>query len=167
MRFSACHRLWLCGTAALAAVLLLGPGLTLAVTHRGRSHVLPRRTAHRRRRYSRRYHHYRRRYIRVHIPPVRVRQIQQALIKAGVLHESPNGRWDRATRDAMRRYQQENGFSPTGLPEAKPLMKLGLGPHSLPPGLAPKTPTKVQAQDDSDVGAASTSQSAKTSASSR
>jgi hypothetical protein len=43
-----------------------------------------------------------------------------------------SGLWDDATRDAMRSYQAANGFSPTGLPDAKSLMKLGLGPHALP-----------------------------------
>jgi hypothetical protein len=32
----------------------------------------------------------------------------------------------------MRRYQADHGFPATGLPEARSLMKLGLGPHPLP-----------------------------------
>ncbi len=32
----------------------------------------------------------------------------------------------------MRHYQSNNGFTATGLPDAKSLMKLGLGPHPLP-----------------------------------
>jgi hypothetical protein len=35
----------------------------------------------------------------------------------------------------MRRYQADRGFPVTGLPEAKSLMKLGLGPHALPEAL--------------------------------
>jgi peptidoglycan hydrolase-like protein with peptidoglycan-binding domain len=64
--------------------------------------------------------------------PGRVENIQQALINAGELHGTPTGRWDAATRDAMARYQTANGFGATGLPDAKSLMKLGLGPHPLP-----------------------------------
>jgi len=65
----------------------------------------------------------------------RIEEIQQALGKSGYLSAEPNGRWDDQTREAMRRYQADNGFPVTGLPEAKSLMKLGLGPHSLPPEL--------------------------------
>jgi peptidoglycan hydrolase-like protein with peptidoglycan-binding domain len=64
-----------------------------------------------------------------------VQEIQRALAEAGVLHEGPTGKWDIQTREAMRSYQQSNGFSVTGLPDAKSLMKLGLGPHPLPPDL--------------------------------
>jgi len=65
----------------------------------------------------------------------RIGQIQQALAKSGYLSGEPTGRWDDQTREAMRRYQADNGFPVTGLPEAKSLMKLGLGPHPLPPDL--------------------------------
>jgi peptidoglycan hydrolase-like protein with peptidoglycan-binding domain len=65
--------------------------------------------------------------------PERIQEIQQALVQAGYLNAQPNGRWDDQTREAMRRYQADHGFPTTGLPEAKSLMKLGLGPHPLPP----------------------------------
>lgn len=67
--------------------------------------------------------------------PERIEEIQQALVKAGYLNAQPNARWDDETRDAMRRYQADHGFPVTGLPEAKSLMKLGLGPHPLPADL--------------------------------
>jgi hypothetical protein len=67
--------------------------------------------------------------------PERVEEIQQALAKTGYLKTQPNGLWDDETRDAMRRYQADHGFPVTGLPEAKSLMKLGLGPHPLPADL--------------------------------
>lgn len=73
----------------------------------------------------------------VRLQPDRIKEIQQALVGKGYLQDPPTGKWDATTRDAMRRYQAANGFKPTGLPEAKPLMKLGLGPHPLPPGLEP------------------------------
>ena len=66
------------------------------------------------------------------IDPSRVEHIQQAMIDAGAMQGTPTGHWDARTRDAMARYQAENGFGVTGLPDAKSLMKLGLGPHPLP-----------------------------------
>ena len=73
----------------------------------------------------------------LHIAPQRTEQIQQALIQAGDLHEQPTGTWDPQTRDAMKLYQQSSGFSATGLPDAKSLMKMGLGPHPLPSDVDP------------------------------
>ncbi len=64
--------------------------------------------------------------------PQRIIEIQQALINAAELHQEPTGTWDEQTREAMRRYQKSNGVPATGLPDAKSLMKLGLGPHPLP-----------------------------------
>jgi peptidoglycan hydrolase-like protein with peptidoglycan-binding domain len=62
----------------------------------------------------------------------RVTEIQQALIREGYLKQEATGKWDDSTREAMRSYQQANGFATTGLPDSKSLMKLGLGPHALP-----------------------------------
>ena len=67
--------------------------------------------------------------------PERVSEIQSALIRDGYLQGEPSGEWDARTRDAMLRYQTMHGFPATGLPEAKSLMKLGLGPHPLPAAL--------------------------------
>jgi hypothetical protein len=75
------------------------------------------------------------RLARMQMDPARVESIQQALTNAGAFHGTPTGQWDSATRDAMARYQSANGFGVTGLPDAKSLMKLGLGPHPLPPEL--------------------------------
>ena len=69
---------------------------------------------------------------RLKLQPERITEIQQALTRVGYLNQEPTGKWDDPTRDAMRRYQEANGFPNTGLPEAKSLMKLGLGPHPLP-----------------------------------
>jgi hypothetical protein len=77
----------------------------------------------------------RRRRAQLRPEPERIQEIQQALVKTGYLSADPNGRWDDQTREAMRRYQADHGFPVTGLPEAKSLMKLGLGPHPLPPEL--------------------------------
>jgi peptidoglycan hydrolase-like protein with peptidoglycan-binding domain len=72
---------------------------------------------------------------RLHLQPDRVQEIQQALIREGYLQGDPSGQWDSRTREAMLRYQTDHGFPATGLPEAKSLMKLGLGSHPLPPEL--------------------------------
>jgi hypothetical protein len=77
----------------------------------------------------------RRRRAHLRPEPERIQEIQQALVQAGYLNAQPNGRWDDQTREAMRRYQADHGFPATGLPEAKSLMKLGLGPHPLPEDL--------------------------------
>jgi peptidoglycan hydrolase-like protein with peptidoglycan-binding domain len=69
------------------------------------------------------------------LAPERVQEIQQALIRDGYLEGDVTGEWDSRTREAMLRYQTMHGFPPTGLPEAKSLMKLGLGPHPLSPEL--------------------------------
>jgi peptidoglycan hydrolase-like protein with peptidoglycan-binding domain len=71
------------------------------------------------------------------LQPERVQEIQQALIREGYLQGEANGQWDARTHDAMQRYQTQHGFPATGLPEAKSLMKLGLGPHELPTELDP------------------------------
>ncbi len=74
----------------------------------------------------------RRRRAQLRPSPERIQEIQQALAQAGYLNAQPSGRWDEQTREAIRRYQSDHGFPVTGLPEAKSLMKLGLGPHPLP-----------------------------------
>jgi Putative peptidoglycan binding domain len=95
----------------------------------------------------------------VRLQPERVKEIQQALVRTGYMQEPPTGKWDVATHDAMQRYQQANGFSATGLPEAKPLMKLGLGPHPLPPSLQPlraasaSMPSETEASTSPDTPA--------------
>ncbi len=111
-----------------------------------------RRVAHRRY-YRRPYYHPRARHWPrgPHLEPGRVIQIQRALIQAGYLTGPPTGEWDAATSDAMRRYQAANGFDMTGLPEAKPLMKLGLGPHPLPADVPAQTSPDVDPNPPSDI----------------
>jgi hypothetical protein len=87
----------------------------------------------------------RRRRAQLRPEPERIQEIQQALVQAGYLNAEPNGRWDDQTREAMRRYQADHGFPVTGLPEAKSLMKLGLGPHPLPADLDANSAAKAGA----------------------
>lgn len=62
--------------------------------------------------------------------PARIREIQQALIREGYLTGEPTGKWDAASSEAMRRYQQAHGHPITGKPDALSLIKLGLGPKT-------------------------------------
>ena len=59
--------------------------------------------------------------------PDRIREIQTALQKDGSYEGQPTGKWDAATMDAMKKYQDKNGISPTGKIDAVTLNKLGLG----------------------------------------
>jgi peptidoglycan hydrolase-like protein with peptidoglycan-binding domain len=59
--------------------------------------------------------------------PDRIREIQAALQKDGSYEGEPTGKWDAATTDAMRKYQDKIGVSPTGKIDAVSLNKLGLG----------------------------------------
>jgi len=59
--------------------------------------------------------------------PDRISEIQQALAKNGAYTGNPNGKWDASTVDAMKRFQDSHGLSPTGKLDAKTLQQLGLG----------------------------------------
>jgi peptidoglycan hydrolase-like protein with peptidoglycan-binding domain len=59
--------------------------------------------------------------------PDRIRDIQTALQKDGSYQGEPTGKWDAATMDAMKKFQDKNGISPTGKIDAVSLNKLGLG----------------------------------------
>jgi len=88
---------------------------------------------------------------RLHLQPDRTQEIQRALIQSGYLHEEATGSWDEPTRVAMRRYQTDHGFPATGLPEARSLMKLGLGPHPLPPELDASVKAQADAAPETKV----------------
>lgn len=68
----------------------------------------------------------------------RISEIQQALAKDGSFGGHPNGKWDMATVDAMKKFQESHGLNPTGKLDAKTLQKLGLGSQTA--GLAPPMP---------------------------
>ena len=58
----------------------------------------------------------------------RTRQIQAALIRENYLTGEPTGSWDQATKDALTRYQDANGWQTKSLPDSRALIRLGLGP---------------------------------------
>lgn len=70
--------------------------------------------------------------------PDRISEIQTALAKDGSFSGSPNGKWDPATVDAMKKFQEGHGLNPSGKLDAKTLQKLGLGSQTA--GLAPPMP---------------------------
>jgi len=58
----------------------------------------------------------------------RTAQIQEALIREHYLSGEATGQWDQATKDALTRYQEANGWQTKSLPDSRALIKLGLGP---------------------------------------
>ena len=76
------------------------------------------------------------------IDPRRAREIQEALIREHYLQGKPSGIWDQTSQKAMVRYQVENGWQSKTVPDARALIKLGLGPdheHLLNPESAMTT----------------------------
>jgi len=58
----------------------------------------------------------------------RTREIQTALIHAHYLVGEPTGVWDQSSKDAMLKYQADNGWQTKITPDSRALIKLGLGP---------------------------------------
>ena len=77
------------------------------------------------------HHHYRKthkiRGQRV-ITPQRATEIQEALIHEHYLHGNATGVWDAQTQAAMQKFQADNGWQARITPDARALIKLGLGP---------------------------------------
>jgi peptidoglycan hydrolase-like protein with peptidoglycan-binding domain len=59
--------------------------------------------------------------------PDRIKEIQAALQKDGSYGGEPTGKWDASTEDAIKKFQDKNGFPVTGKIDALSLNKLGLG----------------------------------------
>jgi peptidoglycan hydrolase-like protein with peptidoglycan-binding domain len=70
--------------------------------------------------------------------PERISEIQSALAKDGSFDGKASGKWDAATIDAMKKFQEAHGLNPSGKLDAKTLQKLGLGSQTA--GLAPPMP---------------------------
>jgi hypothetical protein len=62
------------------------------------------------------------------IDPQRATEIQQALLREHYLSGDPSGVWDSETQAAMQKYQADNGWQTKITPDARALIKLGLGP---------------------------------------
>lgn len=73
------------------------------------------------------------------IDSARAREIQAALVRANYMQGEPTGKWDQTTKDAMTRFQADNGWQTKTIPDSRALIKLGLGPshdHLLNPETA-------------------------------
>jgi hypothetical protein len=64
------------------------------------------------------------------IDSTRARQIQTALIREHYMQGEPTGTWDSTSQAAMQRYQADHGWQSKTTPDARALIKLGLGPSS-------------------------------------
>lgn len=62
----------------------------------------------------------------------RATQIQTALVKAGYLSEA-SGSWDATSEAAMQKLQGDNGWQTKYVPDARAIIKLGLGPNQSTP----------------------------------
>jgi hypothetical protein len=62
------------------------------------------------------------------IDEARTIEIQEALIREHYLYGEATGEWDQPTRDALYRFQNDNHWQTKILPDARALIKLGLGP---------------------------------------
>ena len=80
--------------------------------------------------------------------PDRIREIQTALQKDGSYQGEATGKWDTATMDAMRKYQDKNGMSPTGKIDAVTLNKLGLGSGTAGKGAPTRAASSSAAPSD-------------------
>jgi peptidoglycan hydrolase-like protein with peptidoglycan-binding domain len=80
--------------------------------------------------------------------PDRIKEIQTALQKDGSYEGQPTGKWDPATTEAMKKYQDKNGITPTGKIDAVSLNKLGLGSETAGKGApVPATSSSVAPAD--------------------
>src|SRR6266566_8833771 len=114
-------RIWLC---TLGAVLLVSTAPVVSAagsTAAGQSSVVKKKNTSRKRR-SRATARGQK------VPtPDRIREIQGALNREGAFEGQPTGKWDEATVNAMKKFQENQGLNPTGKIDAATLEKLGLG----------------------------------------
>lgn len=122
MRFLQCYRLT-AGLLVMAVPAFAGPKTTTTHTHSHSSHASTKKGAHTAAKHE----------AAVAIPPERATEIQTALIKQGYLTGEPTGTWDPQTISAMEKLQADNGWQSKITPDARALIKLGLGPAPLEP----------------------------------
>jgi hypothetical protein len=86
-------------------------------------------------------------YDTVAMPTDRATQIQTALIKQGYMTGEPSGAWDASTVAAMQKLQGDNGWQTKITPDARALIKLGLGPKdNAPAGASPQDASQAAPQ---------------------
>lgn len=89
----------------------------------------------------------------------RAQQIQQALIREHYLTGEASGQWDQRTKEAMQRYQAENGWQTKVVPDSRALIKLGLGPSKdnlINPETAATASVPANGPEPTTAGGAST-----------
>ena len=59
--------------------------------------------------------------------PERIQEIERALVEKGYLAGEPDGNWDQASTDALRRFQQSQNLYADGRLSSMSLIALGLG----------------------------------------
>jgi hypothetical protein len=69
----------------------------------------------------------------------RAAQLQGALIHSGYLSGQPSGHWDETTEAAMQKLQADNGWQTKLVPDSRAIIKLGLGPSTASPAIAPSS----------------------------
>ena len=87
----------------------------------------------------------------------RTSEIQEALVREHYLTGNASGVWDDATQKAMQRYQSDNGWQDKSTPDARALIKLGLGPdqqHLLNPDSAMTGGSRAEAPRPASAPAA-------------
>jgi putative peptidoglycan binding protein len=91
------------------------------------------------------------------IDPQRAQQIQDALIRQHYLSGEASGTWDDSTEKAMQKFQADNGWQSKTTPDARALIKLGLGPdhdHLLNPDSAMTAPPQSMPPSNSTASGA-------------
>jgi hypothetical protein len=82
----------------------------------------------------------------------RITEIQEALNRSGYYPGDPTGKWDSGTVNAMKRFQQAEGISPTGKIDAISLQELGLGSDVAGVGAPrPMLPAETTGADSKDT----------------
>ncbi|MES1261031.1 MAG: peptidoglycan-binding domain-containing protein [Acidobacteriota bacterium] len=74
--------------------------------------------------------------------PERYKEIQEALAAKGYLKSEPNGVWDSQSSEALKQFQTDHNFSPTGKLSSASLIGLGLGPKTSTAPVIPPVPNK-------------------------
>ena len=82
--------------------------------------------------------------------PERIQEIERALVEKGYLAGEPDGNWDQASTDALRRFQQSQNLYADGRLSSMSLIALGLGSRQngvvpAPAAVVPVAPDTVRA----------------------
>jgi len=81
----------------------------------------------------------------------RYKEIQKALADRGYLKNEPTGTWDADSKEAMRKFQNDQKLDPSGKITAASLIALGLGPknesQTAASSITTSTSTPAQSQD--------------------